>query len=702
MLAICAADKPVVFKASKTSSKYESVSQGTKPGAQTGHKKPLTSLKQPSMSNKEAIKEDQQATGGPTSLRVTGEARANPQLSSGMLAFNLNRPIYSTSFIIHSESALGNDALAASTAEADSGNSAPSTSPHVLADQTKSVSEGLETILTQPITGKGASSVASQIEEETSSTIKLEDLAKLVARVQPSFKDLDSPEDDPVIVVNVSDEDVDYEVYAIKNSQKYKLELEKNKAEAEAALLKAQPSFPNVEQLKEILVKSLKTKFSNILSDHDFSNSLLTKLKDLPSKFKDLTKEVKGLKNQVQYSEIELPGDLKEIPLKLEDFTKIVTNLTSQVAKLKTLHPPKGSSQIEGEHIKKDKGKKVLSLEEAVKESTKSDSDDDETHLSGSMVESSWIKKVKKFDFVTEDGKHIHLTKEQINQQKKTEEEAKAEAAKRKSEVRKEELIDLLGPEVMVAAAQDTNNTTIKSIILAEKLTGSNFTNSYCNLRIVLKYEKKIKFVEQPTGPAPDPKTADPDAIDKYYETVNLEQKVACIMMPSMSPDIQRTLEKYNAYDMLKELKTMFEERAKQELFETVKAFHACKHEEERLGYAMPNELGVSLILNSLNKDYDQFIHNYNMHNMGKTIAELHAMLKLHEKGIPKKVETLVVLAIREGKIQKDKKKPRGTKGKDKGKNKLTYTPKPKIPPPPKRDNPKRDCVCHHCKKVGC
>nr|GEV69274.1 retrovirus-related Pol polyprotein from transposon TNT 1-94 [Tanacetum cinerariifolium] len=33
---------------------------------------------------------------------------------------------------------------------------------------------------------------------------------------------------------------------------------------------------------------------------------------------------------------------------------------------------------------------------------------------------------------------------------------------------------------------------------------------------------------------------------------------------------------------------------------------------------------------------------------MGKTIVELHAMLKLHEKGIPKKAETPVVLAIRE------------------------------------------------------
>nr|GEW53322.1 zinc finger, CCHC-type [Tanacetum cinerariifolium] len=121
----------------------------------------------------------------------------------------------------------------------------------------------------------------------------------------------------------------------------------------------------------------------------------------------------------------------------------------------------------------------------------------------------------------------------------------------------------------------------------------------------------------------------------------------------------------------------------------------------ERLGYRMPKELGVSLILISLNKDYDQFVQDYNMHSMGKTLAKLHTMLKLHEKGIPKKAETLVVLAIREGKIQKDKKKPQGAKGKGKGKNKLAYAHKAKIPPPPKRDNPAKDSICHHCKEVG-
>ncbi|GKA25440.1 zinc finger, CCHC-type containing protein [Tanacetum coccineum] len=90
-----------------------------------------------------------------------------------------------------------------------------------------------------------------------------------------------------------------------------------------------------------------------------------------------------------------------------------------------------------------------------------------------------------------------------------------------------------------------------------------------------------------------------------------------------------------------------------------IKAFHACKQEDgqsvssyllkmksyvdtlERLGYAMPKEHG------------------------------------------------------------KDKKKPQGAKGKAKGKNKLAYDPKTKIPPPPKRENLIKDSICHHCKEVG-
>ncbi|GKC92717.1 retrotransposon protein, putative, ty1-copia subclass, partial [Tanacetum coccineum] len=47
------------------------------------------------------------------------------------------------------------------------------------------------------------------------------------------------------------------------------------------------------------------------------------------------------------------------------------------------------------------------------------------------------------------------------------------------------------------------------------------------------------------------------------------------------------------------------------------------------------------------------------------------------------------------------KKKPQGAKGKAKGKNKLAYAPKTKIPSPPKRDNSAKDSICHHCMEVG-
>ncbi|GJU77384.1 hypothetical protein Tco_1274454 [Tanacetum coccineum] len=112
-----------------------------------------------------------------------------------------------------------------------------------------------------------------------------------------------------------------------------------------------------------------------------------------------------------------------------------------------------------------------MSLEEAEKESTKSDSDE-EAHVTGSMVKSSKVKKLKKFDFVTEDGRHIHLSEEQINNQKKLEVEAKAEAAKQEREVRKVELIDLLSPEVVHKRHQgpgaDDHARSFSSFLLAK------------------------------------------------------------------------------------------------------------------------------------------------------------------------------------------------------------------------------------------
>nr|GEV17260.1 hypothetical protein [Tanacetum cinerariifolium] len=331
-------NKPVVFKAPKTSSKAESVSQGTKLGAQTGHKKPLTSSKQPSVSSKEATKGG--SSKAPTGSKI-GHSKRRKE-SSSTIDSNPSQPLVSTPVDtrMHKE---------------DQQETGGPTSLGHLSLFTLSLHQ--EMMLQQ----------LPQLKMILEILLLLEDLAKMVSHVQPSFKDLDLPEDDVVIIVEDSDEDKDDEVHATKN---VKIE---NTSVPKSSSLRSSQIQELTNQLNELLVKSLKSEFSKILSTHDFSSSLPTELNDLPSKFNDLTREVKGLKYQVHNLEIELLGDLKEIPPKMEDFTKTVT---------------RGSN-------KDRQGQKGLS-KDAEEESTKSDSDDEITHVPGSMVESSKKKELKR------------------------------------------------------------------------------------------------------------------------------------------------------------------------------------------------------------------------------------------------------------------------------------------------------------------
>nr|GEY90196.1 zinc finger, CCHC-type [Tanacetum cinerariifolium] len=131
----------------------------------------------------------------------------------------------------------------------------------------------------------------------------------------------------------------------------------------------------------------------------------------------------------------------------------------------------------------------------------------------------------------------------------------------------------------------------------------------------------------------------------------------------------------------------------------------------ERLGQPVGQNLAVSLILVSLNKNFDSFVQNYNMHGMGKTVNELHAMLKLHEETLPKKDANPALHAIRAGRVQRNHKNKshkagKGSHGKGKGKmgnasNNASFASKPKTPPPPKKDNPAKDAICHQCGEVG-
>ncbi|GJR51771.1 hypothetical protein Tco_1402292 [Tanacetum coccineum] len=223
MLAICNVEEPIEFKAPKTFSKSKKrVSQGKIPRDQETQSSLAVDTKpnQPLASTPVVVemhKEDQQGTGGLTSLEATNKEGAYPQLSS---------------------------------------------------DKTKSTGDRLQTTHTN--LGINVDSNSNEI----SRTIKLEDLSKLMQDNQ-------------------------------------KLEQQKTKPEADVSLLTTQPSYPNVDQLSQLLVNSIKPELSKLLSYYDFSSFIPSELKELSSMIIVLSGEVKELKDHVQGMEIELPRDLK-------------------------------------------------------------------------------------------------------------------------------------------------------------------------------------------------------------------------------------------------------------------------------------------------------------------------------------------------------------------------------------------------------
>ncbi|GKA86505.1 hypothetical protein Tco_0808216 [Tanacetum coccineum] len=171
----------------------------------------------------------------------------------------------------------------------------------VIVDKTKSVVDGLKTTHTDLGTNEESRS------DEISKKIKLEDPSNLMQDTRSTFFTYNSPQDEPIIVSNESEEENTkryedthatshdepedtsiphppspksvqiQELMAqvlLLQSQKLKLEQQKEKAEAEVAFLKAQPLYPDVNQLTELLVTSLKPELSKLLASHDFTSCL--------------------------------------------------------------------------------------------------------------------------------------------------------------------------------------------------------------------------------------------------------------------------------------------------------------------------------------------------------------------------------------------------------------------------------------------
>lgn len=252
------------------------------------------------------------------------------------------------------------------------------------------------------------------------------------------------------------------------------------------------------------------------------------------------------------------------------------------------------------------------------------------------------------------------------------------------------------------------HNLSVRPVLEKDKLNHSIFVDWYRNLRGVLKHERKYYVLESliPVESPALPKAAH-DAWLKYLDD---SIDVSCLMLETMIPDLHINLEQFPVYDMLVHLKEMFQQLARNERFDTVRALHACKMEEgqsvstyvlkmkshidhlERLECPVSSELATDLILNSLSKSYDSFVMNYNMNGWNKSVSELHMMLKTAKNNIPKKSSN--VLMIREGRVKKaPHPKANFAKGNGKGK-KVT-------PPPPQKKKLAKEDKCFECGVIG-
>nr|GEX63222.1 hypothetical protein [Tanacetum cinerariifolium] len=154
------------------------------------------------------------------------------------------------------------------------------------------------------------------------------------------------------------------------------------------------------------------------------------------------------------------------------------------------------------------------------------------------------------------------------------------------------------------------NNSVFMGFFEKQKLTGPNFIDWYRQLRILLSIDDKLNYLEQQIPPAPlvpAGQHVTPEILAAHTAWIKGSKEIVRLMLMTMEPEIQQNLKNLHAHEMLLELKTLFALQAEQKLLQTT---------------------------------------------MGKTINELHAMLKLHEQTLPKN-NALTLHAIRAGKVQK-------------------------------------------------
>jgi len=99
-------------------------------------------------------------------------------------------------------------------------------------------------------------------------------------------------------------------------------------------------------------------------------------------------------------------------------------------------------------------------------------------------------------------------------------------------------------------------------------------------MRIVLTHEKKLYVLDEPIPEEPPAGAPQRDAYNKHLNDL---VEVSRIMLTTMTPELQKQHEGMTAFDMIDHLKTLYEEQARHERFDVLKALFSTKLSEGSL-----------------------------------------------------------------------------------------------------------------------
>ena len=265
---------------------------------------------------------------------------------------------------------------------------------------------------------------------------------------------------------------------------------------------------------------------------------------------------------------------------------------------------------------------------------------------------------------------------------------------------------------------------TLLPLLAKEKLSGPNYLEWMRALRMTLRYEDK-EYVLDNQIPEYNEVTATDEQTAVYNKHCADSNKVSCIMVSTMSAELQKLFEESWAYEINEKLREMFGKGQRQERLEVLSALKKCEHKDgesvsahvmkiqrlmdklNKLGVTIDQNFAIDMILDSLPISYGPFVMQFTMNDTDTTVMQLHNMLQRAEQGMKKippaagSSGTASVNAIKHGRGKKRKARaPPSWKGKahtGESGNGSKRSGHSTIPP---SKNPK-EATCYHCNETG-